>query len=120
MLTGLHHIQLAIPPGGEGTSRSFWCGLLQMTEVAKPERLRGRGGCWFRCGGLELHLGVEDPFHPQRKAHPAFLTADLAWLRERLEAAGVPLREGAPLPGLTRFFAEDPFGNRLEFLSPTD
>ncbi len=39
--------------------------------------------------GLEVHLGVEEPFTPATKAHPAFLVRDLETLRERIEAAGI-------------------------------
>jgi len=42
-----------------------------MKEVAKPPVLAARGGCWFRHpAGFELHFGVEEDFHPQRKALP--------------------------------------------------
>ena len=37
-------------------------------------------------------------------------------LAARLEAAGVDVRWDDELPGLRRFYAEDPWGNRLEFL----
>ena len=39
-------------------------------------------------------------------------------LRDRLTHAGVPVREDSEsIPGVVRFFAEDPFGNRIEFLA---
>lgn len=66
---GLHHVQLAIPPGAEDLCREFWGGVLGMAEVAKPPALAPRGGCWFRGGGLEVHLGVE-----RTSAPPARLT----------------------------------------------
>ena len=47
--------------------------LLGLEELPKPEALRGRGGCWFRAGEQELHVGVEEPFTPARKAHPGFV-----------------------------------------------
>lgn len=114
----LHHLQLAMPPGGEARARAFYGELLGLPELPKPPNLAARGGCWFRLGERELHLGVEPDFRPARKAHPAMLVADLAALRARLEAAGVPTREDEPLPGYHRFYADDPFGNRLEFLQP--
>jgi catechol 2,3-dioxygenase-like lactoylglutathione lyase family enzyme len=58
----LHHVLLAIPPGGEDVARAFYGGVLGMTELAKPESLRQRGGCWFRGGGWEVHLGAEKDF----------------------------------------------------------
>ena len=45
--------------------------------------------------------------------------AALEALRARLLAARVPLRDdGERVAGLVRFFAEDPWGNRLEFVAP--
>lgn len=114
----LHHVQLAIPAGGEDQARAFYGGILGLEEIAKPSHLAARGGCWFRLGDRELHLGVEEDFRPARKAHPALLIAGLERLRAHLEASGVAVREDEPLPGYRRFYADDPFGNRLEFLEP--
>ena len=110
----LDHIQLAIPKGGEATARAFWVALLGMTEQPKPETLRARGGLWLRHGGVELHLGVEDPFRPAEKAHPCVAVPDLDALARRLAEAGHPPRWDDTLPR-RRFFCDDPFGNRLEF-----
>jgi hypothetical protein len=61
---------------------------------------------------------VEENFRPARRAHPALLVSNLNQLRDRLEDAGVTVAIDEPLPGFERFYADDPFGNRLEFLSP--
>jgi catechol 2,3-dioxygenase-like lactoylglutathione lyase family enzyme len=105
-----------MPPGGEEDARRFYGGILGLDEVPKPTPLAGRGGCWFRGPGVELHLGVEEGFRPARKAHPALLVEDLDALRTGLEAADVDIREDEPLVGFRRFYASDPFGNRLEFV----
>jgi catechol 2,3-dioxygenase-like lactoylglutathione lyase family enzyme len=118
VLRPLHHVQLAIPPGGEEECRSFWGGVLGMGELEKPPVLAARGGCWFRGGGLEVHLGVEDPFSPARKAHPGLLVEGLPALARRLEEAGYPVTWDGDFPGHDRFYSADPFGNRLEFLQP--
>ena len=115
-LVALHHVQLAVPPGGEGACRAFWGGLLGMQELAKPAVLAARGGCWFAGGGLEVHLGVEDAFVPARKAHPGVLVHGLRRLASRLEEAGVEVVWDGEFPGHDRFYTHDPFGNRLEFL----
>jgi hypothetical protein len=60
---------------------------------------------------------VEQAFTPARKAHPALLVADLRLLRRRLEDAGIAIVDDEPLRGFDRFYAYDPFGNRLELLS---
>ncbi|MEA2395758.1 MAG: hypothetical protein QOJ82_3649 [Solirubrobacteraceae bacterium] len=116
MIAGLDHVQVAAPPGGENAARAFYAELLGLPEIVKPERLRARGGVWFQCGDHQLHVGVEEPFAPARKAHPALAvprTAELAVLAERLQAAGRPVAWDGP-----RIYTEDPFGNRLELLAP--
>lgn len=117
-MTGIHHVQLAIPPGGEDAARQFYGTLLGMTEVPKPPALAARGGCWFRGEGCELHLGIEPDFRPARKAHPAVLVRGLDALVDRLEAGGVTVTRDDDFPGHRHFYAPDPWGNRLEFLEP--
>jgi hypothetical protein len=90
--------------------------VLGLAELAKPPALAGRGGCWFRGHGIELHLGVEADFRPARKAHPGLLVTDLQSWASRLSAAGYPVRWDEDFPGMRRFYSEDPHGNRLEFL----
>jgi catechol 2,3-dioxygenase-like lactoylglutathione lyase family enzyme len=116
---GLHHAQLAMPRGEEEAARAFYAGVLGMTEVDKPPVLAGRGGAWFRAGGLERHLGVEDDFGPARKAHPGILVADLDEVVRRLGSTGQDVAWDADFPGFRRVYAHDPFGDRLEFLQPT-
>jgi len=115
-LVGFHHVQLAMPAGEEARAEAFYVGILGLENVEKPDTLRGRGGCWFRGAGVEVHLGVEEPFRPARKAHPAFLVEGLDALRRRVGAAGVEVDEQPSLQGYRRFHTFDPFGNRLEVL----
>lgn len=115
-----HHVQLAMPPGAEAAARAFYAGVLGLAEIAKPPALTGRGGVWFRAGALELHLGVEDDFRPARKAHPGILVEDLDGLAAQLQAHDIQLRPDTNFPGYRRFYLDDCFGNRLEFLSPAN
>ena len=114
----LHHVQLAVPSGSEDKCRAFWGGILGMDEVDKPPVLAARGGCWFRGGGVEVHLGVENGFTPARKAHPGILVCNLRALAQSLEAGGVEVSWDGEFLGHDRFYTADPFGNRLEFLEP--
>lgn len=114
----IHHVQLAMPRGGEERARAFYAGLLGVPEAPKPAGLAARGGVWFEQGDVKIHLGVEDDFRPARKAHPAFLVADLRALLDRLRKAGVEVVEDGMLPGFRRVYAADPFGNRLELMEP--
>src|SRR4051794_9161857 len=108
----LDHVQLAAPPGCEPEARRFYGELLGLEELPKPEALAGRGGVWFALGEQQLHIGVEDPFAPAKKAHPAFRVDDLDGLARRLG----DVKWDDAIPGQRRFYAADPFGNRLEFL----
>ena len=120
MLTGIDHVQLAAPPGSEPELRAFYRGVLGMTEIPKPGALAARGGCWFSSGAVRLHLGVEAGFRPAGKAHPGLRVRDIAAYAERLSSRGVPITWDDALPGHRRFYAEDPVGNRLEFLEPLE
>jgi catechol 2,3-dioxygenase-like lactoylglutathione lyase family enzyme len=114
----IHHVQIAIPAGGESEGRRFYGALLGFVELPKPANLQARGGVWFATGNLEFHLGVDPAFRPAEKAHVAFQVTGLAALRERLVAAGFPVADDEPLAGYDRFFVNDPFGNRMELLEP--
>jgi catechol 2,3-dioxygenase-like lactoylglutathione lyase family enzyme len=119
-LKGIDHVQLAIPEGGEDLARAFYIVLLGLREVPKPAALAPRGGCWFAGRGIAIHLGVETPFVPARKAHVALLVRDLEGLRTRLRNAGIAMRVDDADIGVRRFHAFDPFGNRLEFVDARD
>jgi catechol 2,3-dioxygenase-like lactoylglutathione lyase family enzyme len=117
MITGIDHVQVAMPRGEEDAARAFYAGLLGMTEDPKPPALAARGGCWFHSGTAIVHAGVEDSFAPARKAHPGLLVSDLDALEARLTAAGYGcVRADADGSGGPRFHAHDCFGNRLEFV----
>jgi catechol 2,3-dioxygenase-like lactoylglutathione lyase family enzyme len=115
---GLDHVQLAAPRDCEAQARRFYGGALGLPELPKPAALRAAGGAWFACGAQELHVGVEEPFEPARKAHPGLKVAasDLDALAERLARAGAPVRWDERGPR-RRFFTEDPWGNRIELTS---
>ncbi|WP_062440237.1 glyoxalase [Herbidospora daliensis] len=114
MITGIHHVQLAVPPGREDELRAFYRDRLGLTEIPKPAGLAGRGGVWFRGEGAELHLGVEEGFRPARKAHPALLVRDLAEVLARFPECEIDRL----LPGYVRSYIHDPVGNRLELIQP--
>jgi catechol 2,3-dioxygenase-like lactoylglutathione lyase family enzyme len=116
MIVRIDHIQLAAPKGCETAAREFYGTILGLPEIQKPASLRARGGCWFQCGEQQLHIGVDASFQPAKKAHPAFAVSDLEKLRKSLLAHAVKITEDDSLPEAKRFFAEDPWGNRLEFL----
>lgn len=113
---GLDHIQLAIPEGGEIAARAFYADILGLTEIPKPANLAKRGGIWFACGAMQLHLGVEPAFQPAKKAHPALLVQGLGHFTSILKSQGFEIRSDDPLDGYERAFTSDPFGNRIELM----
>ena len=119
-LQAIDHIQLAIPAGGEDRARAFYGDLLGLPVTPKPAELGARGGAWFEMPAIRVHLGVEEPFAPARKAHVAFRVGDVAALAARARQAGFEVVEDARVPDVERVFIFDPFGNRLEFLRPKD
>jgi len=117
---GLDHVQLAMPAGREAEARRFYAGVLGMAEVARPAPLAARGGCWFEAPGTVVHVGVEEPFLPARKAHPAFVVADLEQCRRTMIVAGSPVVADDSLADVRRCYTADPFGNRIELIQQGD
>ena len=68
----------------------------------------------------ELHVGVEDPFAPARKAHPAFVVDDLDDVARRLRTLGFEVDESQreSFPDHVRLHTFDGHGNRVEVLQP--
>ncbi len=118
MISGIHHVQIAAPPNCEEPARKFYGDLLGLPEIPKPPELAKRGGVWFQSGAQQLHVGVETDLRAAKKAHPAFSVVGLDGLREKIERAGFQTQSDDNFPGYHRFYAFDPFGNRLEFLEP--
>lgn len=117
---GIHHVQLAMPAGGEGEARGFYADVLGLRELPKPPGLAGRGGCWFASadGRVNVHLGIDPDFRPARKAHPALAVVDCDALRERLARAGADIVDDDAID-TRRFYTADPFGNRIELIEAT-
>lgn len=118
MIQRIHHVQVSAPPDFEDAMRAFYVGLLGLTEIPKPEILRSRGGVWFSCGPLELHVGVDpSPDNHSSRRHVALQVQDLGVVREALARGGIDIEEDhAPLEAFTRFYCRDPAGNRVEFV----
>ena len=115
----LDHVQVAAPVGCEPEARRFYGDLLGLSEIEKPDALRGRGGVWFRVGRQQLHIGADQSFVPAHKAHPALrvTAAELDAIAGRLHAAGVEVGWDHALADQLRFYAHDPWGNRIELLT---
>ncbi|GAB3803226.1 VOC family protein [Virgibacillus kimchii] len=112
----LDHVQVAAPAGSEDEARGFYHDKLGFTEIEKPDTLKNNGGVWFQAGGVHIHIGVEEPFTPAKKAHPAIRVRNLDALQGHLRTVEVGFLVDDRLPGAKRFYVSDPFGNRIEFL----
>jgi catechol 2,3-dioxygenase-like lactoylglutathione lyase family enzyme len=119
-IDAIHHVQITIPKGQEATARAFYCDVMGLREIPKPEALAGRGGLWLAVGDRELHIGTESGGdRSATKAHVAYEVTDITLWRERLQRAAVTILDSAPIPGFERFEFRDPFGNRVELIQPT-
>ena len=113
----LHHAQITIPRGAEEQARQFYCGLLGLPEIEKPDSLKARGGFWLQVGQQQVHVGTEDGVDRQAsKAHLAYQVDDVHAWQHLLEEHGIAILDGIPIPGFDRVEIRDPFGNRLEFI----
>lgn len=117
MIIGLHHAQITIPKGSETEAREFYCELLGLKEIEKPDALKGRGGFWLKLGDIELHVGTEDDVERSRtKAHIAYQVEDISHWRKLLETNKIEVFESVRIPNYERFECRDPFENRLELI----
>ncbi|SRR5579875_50323 len=116
----IHHATIEFPSGREDEARHFYGDILGLREVSIPVSLseHERGGVWYEAspdGSQQVHLGPVRAFRPQERGHIALFIHHLDALREKFLQAGVRIRPAVPEPGWNRFYAFDPFGNRLEF-----
>lgn len=116
-ITGIDHVQLAMPVGAEDLARQFYRGVLGLAEIPKPALLAVRGGVWFQCGNAQLHLGADPEFQAARKAHPALVVADFTAFADYLTARHVALKSEEDVGGRRRAVLADPFGNRVELIA---
>lgn len=116
-ITGIDHVQLAMPVGAEEAARAFYSGVLGLPEIEKPAVLAVRGGAWFRCGPVQLHLGADAAFQAARKAHPALVVDGFEEFVAALARQGVDIRPEDTVGGRLRATLHDPFGNRIELIA---
>lgn len=119
IISAVHHIQITIPTGAEDEARAFYCGILGLSEIEKPDSLKPRGGFWVQLGNQQVHISIEDGVDRRAtKAHIAYQVSDIGGWRALLQSKGVEIGDSVPIPGYERFEFRDPFGNRVEFIQP--
>jgi len=117
MLKRIDHVQLTVTRAAEEACVRFYREVLALQEIPKPEPLRARGGAWFDCGGVQVHIGIEDTAgdNDRSKRHLCFMVEDLGHARRQFESSGATIIEDEqPVPGWNRFYLRDPGGNRIE------
>jgi hypothetical protein len=90
-----------------------------MPAGLEDEARAARGGCWFKIGGLQVHLGA--PCAPER--NPSRRASGFHCRRPcrhgdqgktgRLQGPG-----GRPIEGCDRRHIDDSFGNQIELIEP--
>jgi catechol 2,3-dioxygenase-like lactoylglutathione lyase family enzyme len=136
MITGLHHINIVVPPSTLHLAHIFYTTTLGLTPRAVPSLQRDTLA-WFDIGtsGQQVHvaIGAPEDFTHTSSRHPCFRVGSaelLVELRKRVwehyERGDDAAPREADRPGErtsgdqgveypTRFFARDYAGNRLEF-----
>jgi len=117
MIKGVHHVQITIPNGTEEDGRKFYCSVLGLQEIEKPESLKERGGFWIKVGDRNVHIGTEVGFDRMNtKAHIAYEVEDISYWKTRLSKENIKVLDAVPIPNFDRFEFRDPFGNRVEMI----
>ena len=116
----LNHVHITVPTDRLAEAHAFYCDVLGLTETPKPEALKVYPGFWIQLDGLQLHVGGEDSIvnRWESGAHLSIEVDDLGERRARLEAAGIIIKPMVDYPGYDRFEFRDPFGNRMELITP--
>jgi catechol 2,3-dioxygenase-like lactoylglutathione lyase family enzyme len=115
MKVAIHHVNVTVPRSLEDATKHFYGVVMGLTEVPKPESLRGRGGAWYQLGPVQLHLSVEHGGENLSKRHVCYTVGNLSEAEEQFRQAGVEiLPDDRPIEGVQRFYVRDPGGNRLE------
>jgi catechol 2,3-dioxygenase-like lactoylglutathione lyase family enzyme len=111
----LNHIQMCIPHGQEDKAREFYCGLLNIEEIDKPEHLKANGGFWLKVADLQIHIGTED-MKGVSKRHPAFEVDDLHAVKSYLKDSDVRVLNQENVNDFERFSFYDYWDNRIELM----
>jgi catechol 2,3-dioxygenase-like lactoylglutathione lyase family enzyme len=126
----LHHVSIAVKDVEK--SKQFYCGVLGMNDVPRPEHY-DFGGAWFRSDTYEVHLIQQNdsvqlpgdpPINPSARRdltfarHFCFRVADMDEALKILEEKNIPIAAG-PRPrgdGATQLYIYDPDGHFVELV----
>jgi catechol 2,3-dioxygenase-like lactoylglutathione lyase family enzyme len=113
---GLDHVQVTVSREQLDAAKRFYGEVLGLPPASRPGD--PAEGAWYQIGPVQLHLALEDRASAdanRSRRHICYRVADLGLAEERLRMAAVAiLPDRRPIPGVRRFFVEDPGGNRIE------
>ncbi|MDP6153727.1 MAG: VOC family protein, partial [Phycisphaeraceae bacterium] len=102
-------------------SREFYTGILGLEQAEKPSTFNF-DVLWYRIGDSQLHMLPSDKPDVRNPRHFALRVDDALALRARLKEHGCIVEEtdpesvNPPIPGVDRFFTNDPDSNRIEIM----
>ncbi len=111
----LNHIQICIPTGEEDRGREFYCGILGLEEIEKPDILKANGGFWLQLNDIQIHIGTEE-LQGVSKRHPAFEVEEIEKVRAYLLSHNIRIKEDQPIPKFYRLSFFDYWDNRIELM----
>jgi len=110
----IQHVSIPIAPDGADSAREFYGRVLRLPEIPVPREVLAHDAVWYRLGDTELHLFFEELFADRSARHFCIAVDDLHGVQTWLDDADVPAIGAVPLPGRSRLFCRDPFGNLIE------
>jgi catechol 2,3-dioxygenase-like lactoylglutathione lyase family enzyme len=128
-----HHLNLASERGGVERTAAFYRELLELTPIELP-RDEGEYSAGIQTledrSGYQYHFVPAEPDFTERQGlpvnplvgHLAFRVDDIAALRSRLDAAGIPYSDMGiwAIKGWHQLFCADPDGRVIEFHQVVD
>ncbi len=115
-ILAIDHVQVTVSRERLQAAVRFYGEVLGLTPAPRPGK--PGEGTWYQIGPVQLHLAIEDRASDganRSRRHVCYRVRDLAAAERRLREAGVTiLPDERPIPGVRRFFIEDPGGNRIE------
>ncbi len=102
-----------------GRSRAFYVGVLGLGEIPRPAS-SDFPGAWFDTGCGVIHIVVRDEPDTPGKRHLCLWVSDLVAAEQAVKTAGFEVRYDGrgSIPGVVRFYTNDPDGNRIEIQAP--
>jgi catechol 2,3-dioxygenase-like lactoylglutathione lyase family enzyme len=112
----VNHVNIRVPKAVEEATKHFYTEIVGLAEIEKPGESKKRGGAWFVCGAVQLHLSLSDgEGNDASKRHICYLVGNLAEAENQFRKADVEIiPDDMPVAGWFRFYVRDPGGNLLE------